>query len=296
MNDETRCEYVCSRGILKSCKIKSKTIISSIKSLINYDFTNFVSGDTIYVANSAMKEFVKIIDFIPGNFVLVSGDSDDCTPTEQFNSKKDFLNFIENSQIIHWYSQNCVSQHPKLSHIPIGLDYHTIYEKNVYWGKKQTPWEQEQTLKKIISSSKPFWERKTMCYGNFHFFCDTRFGFDRKNAIHQIPEELIFYEPKPVEREVCWMNQIQYAFVVSPSGEGFDCHRTWEALCLGCIAIVKKSHIDPVYEDLPVWIVDDWSDITMYNLQKIIHIFKNKKFNYEKLKLKFWVDKINGHK
>ena len=32
-----------------------------------------------------------------------------------------------------------------------------------------------------------------------------------------------------------------FAFVASPSGNGLDCHRTWEALLLRSIPIVKVS-------------------------------------------------------
>lgn len=35
-----------------------------------------------------------------------------------------------------------------------------------------------------------------------------------------------------------------YAFVASPFGHGFECIRTIEALCLGCIVIMKKSFLD----------------------------------------------------
>ena len=53
----------------------------------------------------------------------------------------------------------------------------------------------------------------------------------------------------------------KYTFVVSPFGHGFDCIRTFEALCLGCIVIMKKSFLDIIYQDLPVLLVDEWSDI-----------------------------------
>ena len=44
----------------------------------------------------------------------------------------------------------------------------------------------------------------------------------------------------------------KYKFILSPPGAGFDCHRTWEALYLGAIPIVKTSSLDPLYKDLPV--------------------------------------------
>jgi hypothetical protein len=53
-----------------------------------------------------------------------------------------------------------------------------------------------------------------------------------------------------------------HAFVASPHGNGLDCHRTWEALALGCIPIVKRSPIDKVFQGLPVWIVGSWKEVT----------------------------------
>jgi hypothetical protein len=104
----------------------------------------------------------------------------------------------------------------------------------------------------------------------------------------------MYYEPKRVNRKISFENQIKYAFVVSPLGNGLDCHRTWEALCIGCIPIVKTSPLDSLYEDLPVLIVQNWYDISKELLEKTIEEFKNKKFNYDKLLLKYWVDYING--
>ena len=41
---------------------------------------------------------------------------------------------------------------------------------------------------------------------------------------------------------------------------------------LGCIAIVKTSVLDPLYEDLPVWIVQDWKEVTRDNMQKLVKL------------------------
>lgn len=51
------------------------------------------------------------------------------------------------------------------------------------------------------------------------------------------------------------------AFVLSPPGNGVDCHRTWEAIYLGAIPIVLKKCWPFSHIDLPVLVVDDWSDI-----------------------------------
>ena len=87
-------------------------------------------------------------------------------------------------------------------------------------------------------------------------------------------------------------NQSKYAFVLSPHGNGLDCHRTWEALILGCIPVVRTSPIDSLYEGLPVLIVNEWHDINEELLKNTIEKFKNKSFSYEKLTLRYWMDKI----
>ena len=45
---------------------------------------------------------------------------------------------------------------------------------------------------------------------------------------------------------------------MSPQGNGLDCHRTWEALILKTIPIVRTSSLDPLYEGLPVVVVHEW--------------------------------------
>lgn len=54
----------------------------------------------------------------------------------------------------------------------------------------------------------------------------------------------------------------KYRFVISPHGNGLDAHSTWEALMCGCIPIVPSSPLNQIYKSLPVWIVEDWTNIT----------------------------------
>lgn len=295
--EENNCEFVCSRGILKMCDVHSSNPISSIPHMHGYDFSNFQSGMSIYVASTALRDFVGWINMIPGKFVLVTGDCDICVPTDVFPNESDFIEFIENPKLLHWYSQNCVGKHKKLSQIPIGLDYHTMSMGDHSWGPKMSPVKQEEMLKQIAQTAQPFWNRTNGCYANFQFLMTTRFSYDRGDAINKVPSDLVYYEPTKTTRENCWITQATYAFVLSPHGNGLDCHRTWEALCLGCIPIVKTSPLDPLYTGLPVLIVSEWSDINVYLLTNTIMKFKNMKlaneFQYEKLQLQYWINQIN---
>jgi FkbM family methyltransferase len=292
---ENMCEYGSSRGLLKSCNVKSTTPYSSIQQLINYDFSKIIDGNTIYICSNAIPSFIKILDQINHKIILVSGDCDETVPDDLFTNTSDFLQFIENDKIIHWFSQNWVGSHPKVTGIPIGLDYHTISNNDGHeWGNNISPGNQEQQLIDIKNNSLPFWKRTVKCYSNFHFFTTTKFGYDRIDAIDKINKDLVEYEPNKIKRIDTWKNQSNYAFVISPHGNGLDCHRTWEALCLGCIPIVKSSKLDYLYSELPVLIVDNWSDITAELLMSTIKAYTYTIFNYDKLKLQFWVQTINN--
>ena len=55
-------------------------------------------------------------------------------------------------------------------------------------------------------------------------------------------------------------------FVLSPPGNGLDCHRTWEALYLGAIPIVKRASWPFVHLQLPVLVINEWEDLFSIDL------------------------------
>jgi hypothetical protein len=283
-------EYVSSRGILKSCDYHSDKPISSIKRMVFYPQFVYKEKPVIYVCGSAIPHFRTMMPQYP--FILVTGDCDETMPDDVMN---DFTNFISNPNLLHWFSQNMTVTHPKVTRIPIGLDYHTMTTRDV-WGPIMSEEKQERLLKAIQKSKyfKHFKERKMMCYANYHFQMNTKHGYDRKDAL-SVPKHLVYYEPTKIPRFNTWMNQIEYAFVISPHGGGYDCHRLWEALILGCIPIVKTSPIDPLYDGLPVLIVKKWSDVTeeLLNTVNFDGINFDGIFHLEKLKLNYWMNKIN---
>lgn len=293
MDQEDNCHFVSSRGLLKSCDIHSATNPPSFCYYDQYINEERPDGTVIYICSfMGVRNFVQYLDRIKFKFVLVSGDSDETVPVSVFDNKENFIKFIENGKILQWYCQNCISDHPKITRLPIGLDYHTISNNDDRWGHQRTsPLLQEKDLISIKNTALPFWERNVMCYSNFHL----TLWECRKEAVNNIQKDVVFYEPQNLKRMDSWKNQADYAFVISPHGHGLDCHRTWEALILGCIVIVKKSRLDPMYEDLPVLIIDDWNQITPELLKYTLVKFKDKQFNYDKLTLEYWRNQMRTH-
>ncbi len=284
--EENNCKYLCSMGFKKSCDI----ILTDEKTIMDYDYNKLNNGDVLYVKTDFVYSFFKIINNINKNFVLVTGSSDYTMPNDIFHNHHEFINFLENNKIIKWFAENCVYEHPKIINLPIGLDYHTMSNSDHEWGRRRNPIEQESELIAIKSNSKPFYKRINKIYSNCHFLTWTKFGHDRIDALNKIPNNLLELENHKVNRFTTWLNQIKYTFVLSPHGNGLDCHRTWEALILGCIPIVKTSQIDNLYIDLPVLIVKNWEEITEELLTNTIENFKNRSFKNEKLTLKYWIN------
>jgi hypothetical protein len=224
----------------------------------------------------------------------VSGDCDETVPYDIFPSQEAATTFVKDARLIAWFAQNMVSFHSKTFQIPIGMDYHTLSASAHPWGPQQTPLQQEQALLALRERANV---QKPLIHANFHFSMKTRYGKDREAAVQEIPKALIYYPPIPVPRFLTWANQREYAFVASPWGGGLDCHRTWEALALGCYPILHSSELDPMFRDLPVLIVKAWSDVTQERLDAFLKDQEGKpKGVPEKLFLNYWMDKINRFK
>lgn len=273
-DDELNCKYLSMYGIIKASK--------DIKNLYCINFANEASDFTI-----------------PNEPFVLFTYSDNTIPDDNMEKSTEIL---DSPNLLHWYAQNLTKHdNPKLSIIPIGIDYHTIAEhKSSYewWGPKETPVQQEKLIFELLQNAKQFNQREKKLYCNFFTAINrypNRYGaVDRKEALEQISNDLIFIEKENVPRAQSWKKMSELAFVLSPHGNGYDCHRTWEALALGCIPIVKTSPIDPLYNDLPVLIVKQWSEVNEELLDKIVRDFSNRTFNLDKITYKYWIEKIKS--
>jgi hypothetical protein len=199
---------------------------------------------------------------------------------------------------LKWFAQNTrIEENEKIVQIPIGLDYHTILRNpNNPWRQPDEgylPAQQEEILIDIVKKSIPFFERIPKIYINYNINND-RFN-QRQLALDTIPNELTSKNTDFIPRTNTWQNMSNHTFVLCPTGMGLDCHRTWEALILGCIPIVCVKEFKTLFEDLPVLLVNDWSEVTQELLDKTIEDFKNRTFNENKLTLEYWKSIINNN-
>ena len=72
----------------------------------------------------------------------------------------------------------------------------------------------------------------------------------------------------------------QSYFCLSPPGNGFDCHRTWEAIYLGAIPVILKGYLaNSLVKNLPVLEVESYKDFLSKNNDELLDIYKTIKNN-----------------
>ncbi len=234
------------------------------------DFERVKDGDLVWTRLIALPQFLReALPHIRARFALVTGDEDWSIP-QSFNGSAELL---DNPKLVYWFSQNLddSARHPKLQVMPIGLDFHTI-SNGPRWGHEQaTPAAQEAELDALRQSMPRTEERLLLAHADFHFNKHKQQDWgDNRDSVQRALEgnSHVVFQAKKVKRIELWREKTRYGFVVSPHGNGLDCHRTWESLVLGNIVIVRRSSLDPLYQGLPVVIVDDWREISPKNLQR----------------------------
>jgi hypothetical protein len=76
----------------------------------------------------------------------------------------------------------------------------------------------------------------------------------------------------------------QYKFVVSPEGNGIDCHRHYEAILAGCIPIIEDNPLMmEKYKGLPVLWTHDYSEITQPYLEDKYNKMLDSSYNFSSL-------------
>jgi hypothetical protein len=196
--------------------------------------------------------------------------------------------------LLSWFAQNLSSNHPKIRHLPIGLDYHTMWERPGAWGISAiSPIAQENALLNTLAAAPPHGERYMNAYCNWRPVAG--WG-DREACYAQIDRSVCLFESGYVSRASSWQRQSEFMFVISPEGIGMDCHRTWEAILLGCVPIIKRNSLAPLFINLPVYVVDDWSEVNAANLRKFSDGLLGRKFDFTILFRNYWIKFMDGKK
>jgi hypothetical protein len=138
--------------------------------------------------------------------------------------------------------------------IPIGLENRSLHVNGV----------PKDFIKLIKGGIPELQARKNQLLVSFNISTNTG---ERSNALDaasgctDVPMRQFQGSLRQYHREL-----ISSKYVLSPPGNGVDCHRTWEAMYLGAIPIVKKKYWPFNHLDLPVIVLEDWADLNKLSL------------------------------
>jgi hypothetical protein len=80
-----------------------------------------------------------------------------------------------------------------------------------------------------------------------------------------------------------------YKFVISPEGNGLDCHRHYEAFMAGCIPVMERNPlIEEKYKGCPIIWTTDYSEITPEVLEQRYIEMLDTQYDFSRLFLSFY--------
>ena len=79
--------------------------------------------------------------------------------------------------------------------------------------------------------------------------------------------------------------------MLSPPGNGIDCHRTWEAFYNNTVPVIEKKYYLFSHLNLPVFVVDEINEFLSLSYVDKIKIYKSIiKKNKKQIYMKWWIN------
>ena len=218
---------------------------------------NFIS---VYLLGELVSQFTKRLEEIKPNSInnLIIMESDTLQTTEKLRPV-----LIVAKRI---FSNNLVGKENNITPIPLGLERRCYRSAGVI-GDFTKPYKVDISNRKI-----PFlvtWNDQTNPNRAIY-----RQEFSKSSNSLIIKKRI---SPKSVHKLMR-----KTMFVPAPAGNGLDCHRTWEALYLGCIPVVlRKEYCGD--NNWPVMVVDSWDELLSLNSYQLNELYRDNIVSYAKV-------------
>jgi hypothetical protein len=184
-----------------------------------------------------------------------------------------------------WYTVNKQTSNSSVCSIPLGITNNTN-ESNIHpvYGD----------LDSMIEVMAQSIEKKNLVYMNFNI---GTYAQERQlvwNLFNTKKWVTIGNTVNTIAGRTNFLKEIKaHHFVLCPRGNGVDTHRLWETLYMGSIPIVKRNVAYEEFYDLPICFIDDWAEINEDFLENEKNRINNNIYCLDKLKISYWVDRIN---
>lgn len=219
--------------------------------------------NTVFIYSHYVRDFFnKFFNHLNDNTVIVTHNSDECVDGR-------YIEYLNSSKIKKWFCQNRYITHEKLFSLPIGV------------ANSQWPHGNMETIKKVSSKNN---KKEFLVYKNY----DIGTNINKRTVINNITNRNGIQMDRNRTFEEYLDTISKSLFVISPPGNGVDCHRIWECLSLKTIPVVEDHECFNQYKHLPILFIKDWNEVTIEFLRKnteMINMFDNK---INELDLNYW--------
>lgn len=236
------------------------------------DLSKLGNINIVYTHTFYVKQLFQLIASLSQKFIVITHNAD-TNINESFKMP---------DNILKWYSQNVGIIDPRITSIPIGLE-------NDRWFPEL---KKKQKMINLLRQPKRY---RNLVYMNYNI---------NTNSSKRLSPYMLLENKSWVTTEMGvngeGFDQYLYGvynhrFVICPEGNGMDTHRTWESLYMNSIPIEKKNINNQFYTDLPICFVNDWDEIKEEFLQEELVRINTTEWNLDKLRFKYWKDKIKNN-
>mgnify|MGYP001265549472 FL=1 len=249
-------------------------------------------------------------EYVTGNRFI-----DICDDTDAVFCKTDYTNFLTNMPhevvVTHnsdyhidasryydlpdfkwWFAQNKDFDDNRIIPVPIGLENMKLRvskasQRSIFSSEVPGALQKSLLIDKVNSLQI---NKSELCYMNFNI---NTYPEERQLVWDYFSNQEWVTKTSNLSMEKFYFDIASHKFVISPRGNGVDCHRTWEALYLRTIPIVKTTLHMKGFSDLPILFVNDWSELTYNRLQKFYEHVQNTTYDLSKIKISYWKNRIN---
>ena len=223
------------------------TFLNKEEYIFGENFEDFFKNNPniIFSNTHTVWNFLLNAKHISSPYILVTHNSDHSVTQTMANYAETIPN------LKYWFGQNIDCNSNKIISIPIGM------ENTKNWTKF--------SKKDLLSESSNKNKIPTkLAYANFSFYTNP----NERLSCYKVVQESSFITDKCTNNVTqddyqIWLDDVtDHHYILCPRGNGIDTHRLWESLYLGRIPITTKNQNTKYYENLPILLVDDWSEVT----------------------------------
>jgi hypothetical protein len=245
--------------------------------VVKFDIELVKKGDIIFVSQELIFFYMQNVHpLVKDPYILICHNGD--APVDQ-----KVVDLID-QKIIRFYAQDVICSHEKIICIPIGIENKYIHVNGVISVFDRLRFQIKKNNK----------ARKNRIF--FFFSIST-------NPEERGPAKEFFLKHSCMDTVEGMLSPrmhlktlMKYKFVASPPGHAIESCRTWEALYMKTVPIVKDFVAMNYFRSLglPIWIIHDWNELAEYDEEKLSKKYEEliNSANWDSLHMDFWIKKI----